>query len=192
MRRTATAFVALALLAPALVHAHPQHAGATLLDGFMHPFIGFDHLLAMIAVGVWAAQIGARAMWALPTAFVIAMLAGGMLGFLGVEVGAVEPLVAATVLVLGILIMSRCHVPLVHGALLAAVFAIFHGASHVAVAPSTANLVAYGTGLVSATVLLHLAGIFAVLAARGRAAVLRLAAAPIALAGAWLLMSRIG
>ena len=193
MRKTLTLGpLALALLAPALAAAHPQHAGATLMSGFVHPFLGLDHVLAMIAVGVWAAQMGARAVWAVPTSFVTAMLAGGVLGLIGVEVTAVEPLVAATVLILGMLIMRGVHASVMYGASLAAVFAIFHGAAHLAEAPANENLIAYATGLVVATVLLNLFGICAAFLARGRATVWRLAAAPVALAGALMLVSRIG
>lgn len=183
--------LALALLAPALAGAHPQHAGATLMSGFIHPFIGPDHVLAMIAVGVWATQLGRRAMWVVPTAFVTAMLAGGVLGLVGVEVRAVEPMVAATVLILGMLIMRGVHASVMYGASLAAVFAVFHGTAHLAEAPATENLFAYATGLVLATVLLLLIGIGAAFAARGRVVALRLAAAPVALAGALMLVSRI-
>ena len=192
MRKTITVgTLAAALIAPAVAWAHPQPADTTFLAGFIHPYLGLDHVLAMIAVGIWAVQIGGRAVWALPTAFTTAMLAGAAIGRVGIEVTAVEPLAAATVLVLGILLMIRFRASVVEGALLAAAFAVFHGAAHTAEAPASANLAAYGAGLLVATMLLHLIGIFAAVAVRGRDAVLRVAAAPVAFAGMWLLVSRI-
>jgi urease accessory protein len=192
MKRTAT-LTALVIfsLAPAFTWAHPQHDGAGFYAGSLHPFAGLDHLLAMIAVGVWAAQMGGRALWAVPAAFVTSMLVGGMLGFSGIAFPLVEPMVAATVLVAGLLILSGARVSLAYGASLAALFALFHGAAHVADAPVNAALVSYITGFVLTTVLLHLTGIIATLAAHGRAAVLRVAAAPVALTGAWMLVSRL-
>ena len=192
MRRTLTVgSLATVLLAPAMAWAHPQGPSTTLVEGFMHPLMGLDHVLAMIAVGVWAAQMGARAVWAVPAAFCAAMLAGGVLGLIGVEPPAVEPLVAATVLALGILIMSGFRAAVVEGALLAAAFAVFHGAAHMAQVPATANLFIYGAGFLAATVLLHLIGIFAAFAVRCRNNVLRVAAAPVAFAGVWMLLGRL-
>ena len=192
MRKAANlATLAVALLTPALAWAHPQDASTALLAGFMHPLSGLDHVLAMIALGVWAAQLGGRAMWAVPTAFVAAMLAGGLIGLIGIDVTAVQPLLAATVLVLGIFIMSRLRASAAESALMAAAFAVFHGAAHMAQVPAGANLFAYGAGLVGATALLHIVGILAALAVRCRDNVLRVGAAPVAFAGMWLLASRI-
>ena len=192
MRKTVTfGTLATVLLAPAVAWAHPRGPSTSLIDGFMHPIMGIDHVLAMVAVGVWAAQMGARAVWAVPAAFCTAMIAGGMLGLIGIEGPAVEPLVAATVLALGILIMSGFRASVVEGALLAAAFAVFHGAAHMAEATATANLVFYGAGFLAATVLLHLIGISAAFAVRCRDNLLRVAAAPVALAGVWMLLGRI-
>ena len=191
-KKTATVgMLTTVLLAPAMAWAHTQGPSTSLVEGFMHPFMGPDHVLAMLAVGVWAAQLGARAVWAVPSAFCTAMLAGNALGWIGIEGPAVEPLVAATVLALGILIMSGFRASVVEGALLAAAFALFHGAAHMAEARATANLVVYGAGFLAATVLLHLIGMFAAFAVRCRDNVLRVAAAPVAFAGVYMLLGRI-
>ena len=187
--RGITLTLAITVLAPALAYAHPQHSGTGFIQGFVHPLLGFDHLLAMIAVGVWAAQVGGRTTWILPGAFVTAMFAGSMLGLAGFAVPMVEPVVAASVLVLGLVIMFRIRVSVPYAASLAAVFALHHGAAHLADASATVNLITYGAGFTMATTLLHLTGIFAALAFRGREIVLRLAGAPVGLAGAWMLVS---
>src|SRR5262245_34626750 len=99
MRKAVTvSALVLALLTPALAIAHPQPASATLLAGFSHPFLGLDHLAAMLMVGICAARLGGRTMWVVPGAFVAALIVGALLGASGVAVPAVEPMVAATVL----------------------------------------------------------------------------------------------
>ena len=153
--------VALAgLSTPAL--AHPFHATAAgAAAGFLHPFSGLDHLLAMLAVGLWAAQLGGRARWIVPGAFVGAMLAGGLLGFAGLAPPLAEQMVAASVLVLGLLIVTRTRLRPALGAALLGAFALFHGAAHAAELPHAASALAYAAGFCAATVLLHTAGICA-------------------------------
>jgi len=166
--------------------AHPFHAvsgGAT--AGFLHPFSGFDHLLAMVAVGLWAARRGGRALWLAPACFVGAMLAGGTAGFAGVLLPATEHLVAGSVLALGLFVALPRTPALGTGCAMIAAFGAFHGLAHAAELPASAPAVYYAAGFVAATALLHAAG---VLVGRAlRAAVLRATGIPIALAGVWLL-----
>jgi len=182
--------VVLTTLLPAAAWAHPGH-GEGFWPGFLHPFFGMDHLLTMVAVGLLAVQIGGRAPWVIPAAFVVAMAAGAWLGYAGLVLPMTEPLLAASVLLLGLLLVSRIRMPVVAGALLVAVFASFHGAAHAAELPELANFMTYALGFLLATTLLHAAGILAGIAARTRPLILRLAAAPIALIGAWLLATRL-
>jgi len=169
--------------------AHPLHgAGAGFAAGFTHPFLGLDHLLAMLAVGLWAAQLGGRWLWSVPAAFVTTMVAGGTLGFLGLALPLTEPLVAASVLVLGLLVALRVRLQWA-GLALVAGFALFHGLAHAAELPAGAAAAAYAAGFAAATAALHAAGVgLGVWIRSGRFAA-RLAGAPIALAGCWLLAS---
>ena len=156
-------FTGLALLFPALAQAHPGHEGHDLTwdfsAGLAHPLTGVDHILAMVAVGLWAAQLGGRARWLVPAAFVTVMALGGALGRAGVNVPSVEQGIAASVLVLGLLIAAAVRLPVAAGMALVGVFAVFHGFAHGAEMPVTAGGLIYGAGLVAATVLLHVAGI---------------------------------
>ncbi|PWC36075.1 HupE/UreJ family protein [Azospirillum sp. TSO35-2] len=148
--------------------AHPGHAAdAMFLQGFLHPLSGIDHLLTMVAVGVWAAQNGGRAVWLLPAAFV-AMLAGGAaLGMAGVELPAVEAGIAASVAVLGLLVALNKRVPVIAGMALVGAFAVLHGHAHGAEMPEAAQPLLYGLGFIVSTVLLHGVGIAIGMARRG-------------------------
>src|SRR5512135_3708061 len=110
--------------------AHPGHAAAGFAGGLAHPFLGVDHLLAMLAIGLWAAQQGGRALWAVPAAFVGAMLLGGALAWAGWMLPHVEAAIALSVLVTGLLIATERRAPVGVGIALAAVFAVFHGYAH--------------------------------------------------------------
>jgi urease accessory protein len=125
----------------------------------MHPFSGLDHILAMMAVGVWAAQTGRPALWVLPLAFPLAMAAGGLLGVAGVPVPGIESGIAASVLVLGLLIAFRAKPPLALSIALVALFAVFHGHAHGTELPQAASPVLYGLGFVAATAIQHLIGL---------------------------------
>ena len=183
---------AMAVLAPGLAHAHSQYASATLLSGFMHPLIGFDHLLAMVTVGIWAARMGGRALWVVPGAFLVAVAAGWLSGHAGLSIPVVQPMVAATVLVLALFVLLDVRAGALLGAALVAVFAVFHGVAHVEGARASAIPVFYLTGFMLATAVLHLAGIAVALTLHRRVTLLRLGAAPVALTGAWLLVTRLG
>jgi urease accessory protein len=148
---------------PVLVQAHPGHEGHDVTwdfaGGFAHPLSGWDHLLAMIAVGLWAAQLGGRARWLVPAAFVGVMALGAALARTGVPMPGVEQGIAASVLALGLLIAAAVRLPLAAGMALVGLFAIFHGLAHGAEMPATTGGLAYGAGFVAATALLHAAGL---------------------------------
>lgn len=180
--------LAVAVLHPAVAIAHPGHgAGHDFGHGFFHPLFGWDHLLAMVAVGIWAGQRGGRALWLLPTVFVATMAVGGGLGFAGVGLPGVEAGILLSVLVLGALIATAARLPLVASAVVVSAFALFHGHAHGAEMPQSLSGLAYGTGFVSATALLHGAGVALPLSLRRlgekRLPLLRLAGAAIGLAG---------
>lgn len=137
--------------------AHPGHEALSLATGFAHPFGGLDHLLAMLAVGLYAARQPGAARWALPAGFVAAMLLAAALAQAGLVLPAVESMVAASVLVLGLLIAAMARLPLALSLPLVAAFAVFHGAAHVAERGS-AGLLAYALGFAAASASLHAAG----------------------------------
>jgi len=130
-----------------------------LLTGLMHPLSGADHVLAMVAVGLWGAQLGAPAIWVLPVAFPLVMALGGMLGFLGVPVPGIEVGIAASAIVLGAAVAFELRPPLVVSALIVGVFAIFHGHAHGTELPAGQSALLYSVGFVVATGGLHAAGI---------------------------------
>jgi urease accessory protein len=151
-------------LAPTLAHAHPGHAGhdaGGIGWGLLHPFTGLDHLLAMVAVGLWAVQIGGRALWALPAAFLGAMVAGGALGLAGVQMPLVEPMILGSVLALGALLAFAVRLPLSVSAAIVALGAFFHGQAHGLEMTAGANGWLTALGVVLATAFLHAAGVAA-------------------------------
>jgi urease accessory protein len=164
------------LVASCAAWGHPADAA-----GFVHPFTGLDHLLAMLAVGLWAAQLGGRWTWAVPLAFVGSMALGGALGFGGVKLPLAEPMIAASVLVFGLLVALRVQLR-VSGLALVGVFALFHGIAHAVEIPQEVSRLVYAAGFVLATALLHAAGVGLGMLPRAR-----WAGVPVALAGLWLL-----
>ena len=133
--------------------------------GFMHPIGGLDHLLAMIAVGILAGVLGGRALWLVPASFVSMMVAGFVLGAAGVELPMLETGIALSVLVIGAAAAWGRAVPTVAAMGLAGVFAVFHGVAHGAEMPATGGALDYAIGFVTATALLHAAGIALAIAA---------------------------
>ncbi|THF65349.1 HupE/UreJ family protein [Pseudothauera rhizosphaerae] len=144
-------------LASGTALAHQGHESASFFSGFSHPLGGIDHLLAMLAVGLYAARQSGWQRWALPVGFVVAMLVGAGLGALGVELPAVEAGIAASVLVLGLLIAFAARLPVVAALPLVAAFALFHGHAHHA-EMGDGSLFTYAAGFAIATALLHGAG----------------------------------
>lgn len=160
-----------------------------LLTGLAHPFSGLDHILAMVAVGLWAAQLGGRALWLVPLTFVLTMAAGGVLGFLGLPLPYVELGIAGSVLILGILVALASRLPLAASMMLVGIFALFHGYAHGAEMAINASALGYSLGFMLATATLHASGIGIALAARQGwpAQLLRAGGAVIAVSGVWLL-----
>lgn len=176
------------LLSPALAFAHPGHGDNGLMAGISHPLLGLDHLLAMLAVGLWAAQQKGAARWALPCTFVGTMLVGGLLGFEGLALPALESGIAASVLALGLAVALAVRPPLLLAVTATALFALFHGVAHGLELPEMSSPWAYAAGFVAATAALHAAGYAVVrLLPQAAAPLVRVAGAGSALAGAWLL-----
>lgn len=188
--------VGLLAFAPSLAHAHTGLGIAIsgFAHGFAHPLQGADHLLAMIAVGMFAAQRGGRALWMLPASFVAVMVAGFLLGTAGVTLPGVEPVIVASLLVLGLLLASAVRLPTLAAAAIVGAFALFHGMAHGAEMPAGNMALSFGAGFVTATSLLHAAGATIGIAFSRHGAALRvdaarLAGAAIAAAGMVLLAS---
>ena len=140
--------------------AHPQKGEAVgFVTGFRHPISGLDHVLAMVAVGLWGAQLGAPAIWLLPVAFPMVMAMGGMLGLMGVPLPGIEYGIAASAILLGVAVMIELRPPLAMAAILVGVFAIFHGHAHGTELPPGQSAILYSMGFVIATGCLHALGI---------------------------------
>lgn len=146
------------------------HTGAGIpsgfTSGFSHPVGGADHIIAMFAVGLWAAQMGGRALWRVPVSFLSMMIVGAILGIQGIHVPFVEEGILASVIVLGTFIAFNIKLPMVVGSLIAGAFAVFHGYAHGAEMPLNTDGLAYGIGFIAATGMLHVAGIATVIGVR--------------------------
>lgn len=144
-----------------LAFGHADAAGVSggFISGFTHPVGGLDHVTAMVAVGLWGFFLGRPALWILPVVFPLVMAFGGVLGLLGVSVPMIEPGIAVSSIVLGLLIALAVKAPLWVAAVIVGAFAIFHGYAHGAELPTAANPLAYSLGFVISTGLLHLVGI---------------------------------
>lgn len=192
--------IALATLLPSALAAgaacaHPiyehvaEAAGmaSSAAEGFMHPLTGADHLCAMIALGVWSAMTCKR-VWLAPLAFASVLLIGALLGLARMPLPAVEPMIAASLLVIGLLTAAQARLPEGLGATIAGLFALFHGHAHGYELPETAIALPYIAGFMAATVILHCAGIAGGLALRRAHAWLpRVAGVGVALYGVLLL-----
>jgi urease accessory protein len=187
--------IALVLCWFAPAAAHTERAGAAgLLAGLAHPVSGLDHVLAMIAVGVWGAQLGAPAIWLLPVTFPLVMALGGMMGLLGLPLPGVELGIAASAVALGAMVATEARPPLSVAAALVGVFAVFHGHAHGTELPPGGSGLLYSMGFVASTGSLHAAGIALGLVHRwsqGRIA-LRAAGGAVALAGVAFLVRAVG
>ena len=150
--------LAVLALTPGVALAHPGHDAAGFWSGLHHPLSGADHVLAMVSVGLWAALAGGRAVWAAPCSFVAAMLAGGALAMAGVALPAVEPVIFASIIVLGAMVGMALRLPLRVALPVIALFGLAHGAAHGIEAPAAGTL-GFGLGFAAATALLHGAGL---------------------------------
>lgn len=149
------------LLVSASVASAHQETGRIggFVSGFLHPLTGLDHIVAMVAVGLWGAYLGAPAMWLLPVVFPMVMAFGGALGILGVPLPGTEIGIALSGVLLGLAVAFAARPPLWIAAGLVGIFAIFHGHAHGTELPHAANALTYAVGFVIATGLLHLGGI---------------------------------
>jgi urease accessory protein len=186
--RAAALITGLLLSAPVLAHTGSEHA-IGLVSGFMHPLTGFDHLLAMLAVGIWAAQQRNSARWALPMLFPAIMVPGAMLGMTAVQLPGIEPGIAGSVAVLGLLIAFAIKMPL-WGGVAVALFATVHGYARGTEVPADVSPLLYGVGFIVATFALHVTGLLIGVAAAGQAAakIVRVLGGAIAATGAFLLV----
>lgn len=182
----------LAVLAgPVMAHTGAEHSNG-MMAGLAHPLGGLDHILAMVAVGVLAMQLGGRALWALPASFIGMMLVGGALGMTGVALPAMELGILGSVLVLGVVIALGRQISLRAAAPLVGFFAVFHGFAHGAEMPMAMSGLEYALGFAAATAVLHGAGVLMALGSKKVAAemapmVLRLIGAATAVMGLGLL-----
>ena len=177
-----------ALLSGAEAHTFGAH-GTGFAEGFTHPFYGLDHLFAMIAVGIWAAQLGGLATWLAPLTFVAVMAGSALLALHGFELPMLEPAIASSVLVLGLLVAFAVRLPVGVSLGLVGLFALFHGYAHGQELPHAASAMLYGVGFLLATGLLHGLGLgFGCMTCRV-ALVSRLGGSVIATAGLFLLVT---
>ena len=188
LRRIALAWLLALAAMPALAHVQ-QGQAAGFLTGLAHPGSGLDHVLAMIAVGLWGAQLGAPALWLLPVTFPMVMACGAMLGLIGIPLPGVEVGIALSALALGLAVATSWRPPLAVAVLLVGVFAVFHGHAHGTELPDGQSGLTYSIGFVVATGLLHLAGICIGVIHRWPAGqrVLRVLGAGVAAGGAYFL-----
>jgi urease accessory protein len=179
------------VILPPLAHTG---RGSGAIAGFLHPILGFDHLLAMVTVGLLSAQLGGRAIWTVPATFVSVMALGGLAGLLGMPLPLVETGIAASVLVLGLALLSNATLPEWLAMAFVAVFAVFHGHAHGAELPavtSVIDIIAYVVGFLVSTAGLHVIGAligYIMLRNDRSALILRGSGALIALAGVFFLM----
>jgi urease accessory protein len=183
-------------LAAGAARAHGGHPvyegegpGAMFLSGLLHPVTGPDHVIAMVAVGLWGAVLGAPALWLLPVVFPLVMALGGALALFGMPLPGVEIGIALSGVALGLAVALRWRAPLVVAALLVGAFAVFHGHAHGTELPDANHPLPYSAGFVIATGLLHLAGVAFGSLARSPAGwrALQTAGGLIAAGGLWFL-----
>lgn len=175
------------LVVTSLAQAHPGHGPQDLIGGFLHPLTGWDHLLAMVSIGAWAALMGGRSRWVMPASFLALMAVGAFEGRNLGPIPGLDQAIAASVVVLGLLLVFAVRLPAFDGAVIAGLFALFHGYAHGS-EMSGSSLLPYSAGFAAATALLLGAGVLlGTLARRSPALVPRAAGAAVAIAGAWLI-----
>jgi urease accessory protein len=160
MKRLLPLLLLVGSVAPAMAHPAQFHAGdPSVASGFFHPFGGFDHLLVMIATGLWAVQLGGRALWLLPCSFVGSMMIGGALGLSGIHAPFVEHGILASIILLGIALGMSWRPSLLVAALCVAAAGLCHGYAHGSEMPSGASPILFIAGMVTGTALLHTLGV---------------------------------
>jgi urease accessory protein len=160
--------------------------GAGFITGLAHPFMGLDHLLAMIAVGIWAAQTGGSAVWRLPLSFIAMMAVAALFGASGYGLLLLEPLIAGSVIFLGLMVVFAIRLPVNLSMLIVGLFAVVHGYAHGLEMPQAGSAILYGSGFVLATTLLHLIGIGLGKVTYRKQLLSRLSGSIIAIAGLYL------
>lgn len=162
LQKTFTLFV-ISIIAflgmPAYAHTDVASLQGGFISGFMHPILGLDHVVAMVAVGLWGAFLGKPAIWILPVVFPLVMALGGALGVAGVDIPFIEIGIALSAIVIGLAVVFAIRPPIWIAAIIVGAFAIFHGHAHGTELPNSANPLIYSIGFVTGTGLLHLAGI---------------------------------
>lgn len=192
MRHTAAKILSALLLfgASSAAFAHPGHGVSGFAAGVLHPFSGLDHLLAMVAVGLWAAQMGGRKIWLLPATFMTMLAFGAAIAMQWQGLPMVEAGIASSVLALGLLVALAARMPALFSISITALFGFCHGYAHGLELPASAAPFGYAAGFLLATALLHLSGIAAGMAAqRYSRSLARALGAAIALGGAYLLIA---
>ena len=160
MRLSALAALSIILAMPAFAHTdHGTAAGGGFVSGLTHPLFGWDHVAAMVAVGLWGAFLGRPAIWLLPVVFPLVMAVAASAGVMGAPLPGVEAGIAVSAVLLGLLIVFAARPPLWVAAVVVGAFSIFHGHAHGTELPEAANPFAYAVGFVISTGLLHAAGI---------------------------------
>lgn len=193
MKRRAAILLSLLLTILACIPTAGAHTmgaeGAGFVTGLAHPFTGLDHLLAMIAVGIWAAQMGGSAVWRLPLSFIAMMAVAAAISASGFSFPALEPLIAASVVLLGLMVVFAIRLPVNLSILLVGLLAVFHGYAHGLEIPQASSAILYGSGFVLATALLHLTGIGLGRIAYRRHLLSRLSGSIISLSGLYLVIA---
>ncbi len=179
------------LLSSGLAMAHTGHEVGGFSSGLMHPVGGLDHLLAMLAVGLWSAAVMPRHLWAAPAAFMSFMLLGAILGVAGVTLPLLEPGIALSVVIMGLLLIGLTRLGATPALALIGVFALFHGNAHGAEAPLGGSVALYMAGFLISTGLLHLTGVGIGAAVMRTAQVwaLRVIGGGMSVTGLWLLLA---
>ena len=186
MKRLPILLLALLVSTPAFAHLNPEEHGS-FAAGFSHPLFGADHILAMFGVGLWASLLGGRAIWAVPLAFVGTMMLGFITALADIGLPFVEPTIAASVVVLGLLAMVALQVPTAIAMVVVAFFAFFHGYAHGGEL-GEAGAMPFMAGFALATALLHAVGVgFGLLTGRAGKLVARIAGGLTALGGMWII-----
>ncbi|NJK34498.1 MAG: HupE/UreJ family protein [Oscillatoriales cyanobacterium SM2_2_1] len=195
-RRAYLALVCLsAALLPTIAQAHPEEDGvANLASGFFHTLGGLDHILAMVAIGIWAAQMGGKGRWLVPTAFVVLMVVGGVLGIVVPGVPLIEQGIMASIFVLGALIAGARPLPFRAGALIAGGLALFHGYAHGVEMPAVGSAWEYGFGFLLGTMVLHTAGLGGTLALQKmiQPTIARVLGVGVLLGGVYVVITKMG
>jgi len=172
-------------ITPASAHAISDQS-TDLIAGLLHPFIGIDHLLTIIAVGLWAAHVGGSSLYRLPLVFIALMFFGSLVSVNGIKVPALEFLIASSVVSLGVLIFFNLKLPLYSSITIISFFAIIHGYSHGLELPQQSSALFYGSGFILATAILLIIGIILGRLTYGNALLSKLCGSTLALCGLYL------